>query len=259
MDKISTILVPFDFSNPSKKALDYAVYYLGKNKNMKIILAHVSENPNADRPLENYEAIEKEYDLTDRVEWVFSSGNLIDALLAIQGERRIDLIIMGTSGSQDETTASQTNTSELVIEADCPVLAVPYNDKKIKIEHIALVLGKEKIDDTKSLNTLLDMARGFNAKVHVITVKNEPGLYGYSSIDEENENTLAYYLENFYSDHTFIENTDVVEGIFSYVDKKGIDIITILPRNHAQKSEPSKGQLTQVLTLHSQVPILAID
>jgi hypothetical protein len=51
----------------------------------------------------------------------------------------------------------------------------------------------------------------------------------------------------------------VVEGIFSYVSKKDIDMITILPRNHAKKSEPSEGQLTQVLTQRSQVPVLAID
>jgi hypothetical protein len=120
-------------------------------------------------------------------------------------------------------------------------------------------LGKEKIEDTEALQTLLDLARKFNAKVHVLTIENKPGSYGYSNIDVENESTLGYYLENFYVDHTFIRNPDLVEGIFSYVSKKDIDVITILPRNHIKEGEASEGQLTQMLTLHSKVPILAID
>jgi nucleotide-binding universal stress UspA family protein len=259
MDKLATVLVPFDFSGASKKALDYAVNFIGKNKGMKVVLAYVSENQNTAIPEKDLDKTVKKYDLNGRMEWVSASGTLIAALINIQKKRQIDLVIMGTSGVTDEKVQSETHTSTLVLEADCPVLVVPYNDKKFKIKHIALVLGKEKIDDTETLNTLLDVARKFNAKVHVVTIENKPESYGYSNIDVENENALAYYLENFYEDHTFIKNPDVVEGIFSYVSKKDIDMITILPRNHAKKSEPSEGQLTQVLTQRSQVPVLAID
>jgi nucleotide-binding universal stress UspA family protein len=177
----------------------------------------------------------------------------------MQKKQKVDMVIMGTSGVSEESILSKTNTSELVLEADFPVLVIPKNAKSFRIKHIALVLGKEKIEDTEALQTLLDLARKFNAKVHVLTIENKPGSYGYSNIDVENESTLGYYLENFYVDHTFIRNPDLVEGIFSYVSKKDIDVITILPRNHIKEGEASEGQLTQMLTLHSKVPILAID
>lgn len=259
MDKISKILVPFNFSRTSRKALDYAVDFMKDNKEMGLILAYITQDHNTDMLSKAFDATVKKYDLKNRVEWLAMSGSLTESLIDIQKKEAIDLVIMGTFRSNFEENSSDSNTSELVLAADCPVLVVPYNQKEFRIKHIALVLGKEKIDNTETLNILLDVARRFNAKVHVVTIENKSESYGYSKTDAENENTLAYYLESFYEDHTFIRNPDVVEGIFSYVSKKSIDMIAILPRNHAKKSQPSKGQLTQSLTLRSEVPILAID
>ena len=55
------------------------------------------------------------------------------------------------------------------------------------------------------------------------------------------------------------KNTDIEKGIFDYVREKNIDMLAILPRNHAKKSKPSEGRLTRLLTLHTEVPLLTID
>lgn len=259
MDKISTILVPFNFSRTSKKALDYAVNFIGQKKNMKIVLCHISEEHTADTLQEKFNTTVEKYKMKNDIEWLVTSGPLTASLAAIQKEKNIDLIIMGTFGMITDDEVAMTNTTKVVLEVDCPVLAVPYTTDDFKIKNIALVLGKEEIDDREDLGTLLDISRKFDAKVHVITIQNRPESYGYSKVDKKNESTLAYYLEDFYSDHTFIENPDVLEGILSYASEKAIDMIAILPRNHSQKSEPSDGQLTQLLTLYSRVPVLAID
>lgn len=259
MKKISTILVPFDFSRTSKKALDYAVSFVGQNKKMKIILGYISNGQNQDKLEKSFIDTLDKYKIKNQIEWSVTSGFLTDSLMKIQGEKNIDLIIMGTLGIDTGGEVQITNTSDLVLNIDCPVLVVPYSVEEFKIKNIALVLGKEEIEDHKILGVLLDVASKFNAKVHVITIKNRPETYGYSNADMTNENTLAYYLENFYSDHTFIENPDVVEGILSYASEKAIDMLAILPRNHSKESEPSEGHLTRLLTLHSKIPVLAID
>ncbi|SDE44516.1 Universal stress protein family protein [Pricia antarctica] len=46
MNKISTILVPFDFSESAKKALEYAVAFTGRDDDIQIVLAHVSGHGN---------------------------------------------------------------------------------------------------------------------------------------------------------------------------------------------------------------------
>lgn len=258
MKKISTILVPFDFSNISEEALKYAVKYVGNDENLKIILAHISNEHNSDELKAAFKTIEKKYrdELKNEIEWVTMQGELTEALIQIQKNEKIDLIMMGTSG---DPSLEQSNTSDLVLKADCPVMVIPSNLGDFRLENIALVLGKEEIDDTQVLSTLLSVAQKFNAKVHVITIENKPETFGYSESDEKNENTIQYYLENFYSEHVFIENPDVVEGILEYASQREIDVITILPRNHTKNSQPSKGQLTELLTLQSPIPILAID
>jgi nucleotide-binding universal stress UspA family protein len=261
MDKISTILVPFDFSESAKKALEYAVAFVGRNDDIQIVLAHISGQNNFELLPENFEKIEEKCSrlLKNKLEWTTKGGTLTQSLLDIQKTKDIDLVIMGTSGTDKKDDTAHTNTSKLILEADCPVLVVPLNYHEFKVKRIALVLGKEEIDDNEDLGTLLEVARRFNAKVYVLTIENLPGNYGYTEEEERNEKSMKYYLENFYEERVFIENPDVVKGILTYASEKDIDIISILPRNHAKLSEPSKGQLTEILTLHSKVPVLAID
>lgn len=261
MNKIATILVPFDFSEPSKKALEYAVEFVDQDDNMKIMLAHISGDGNSNLLPENFRKIEEQYNpmLKNKLEWITQSGNLTQSLLEIQKTRRIDLVIMGTLGTNKKEITRLSNASKLVLAADCPVLVIPHGSNKFRIRKIALVLGQEEIEDSEVLSTLLNISRRFNAKVHVVTIQNRPESYGYSETDEKNENAIAYYLENFYSEHSFIDNPDVVEGILNYANEKEIDMIAILPRNHAVRSVPSEGKLTQMLTLRSKVPVLAID
>lgn len=259
MDKILTILVPFNFSRTSKKALDYAVDFVGQNKKMKIILGYITEDHNMDMLQEAFNTTVDKYKIKENMEWMVTPGPLTESLVKIRKEENIDLIIMGTFGTIIEGQAAVSNTSKLVLDVDCPVIVIPYSTEKFKIKNIALVLGKEEIEDHHVLGTLLNVTSKFNAKVHVVTIENRPESYGYSNIDVKNENTLAYYLEDFYSDHTFVENPDVLEGILNYASKKAIDMIAILPRNHSKKSEPSDGHLTELLTLHSKVPVLAIN
>lgn len=261
MDKISTILVPFDFSVSAKRALEYAVAFVGRNDDIHIVLAHISGHGNFQLLPENFKKIKEKYSkvLKNSLEWIIQGGTLTESLLDIQKSKKIDLIIMGTFGAHKKVYRAQTNTSKLLLEADCPVLVVPQSYQEFQVKNIALVLGTKEIDDTEDLGTILEFARRFNAKVHVLTIENLPGSYGYSKEDEKNENSIEYYLENFYADHAFIKNDDLVDGILTYASKNDLDLIAILPLNHAKHSEPSEGLLTQLLSLHSKVPVLAID
>lgn len=261
MNQIRTILIPFNFSRTAERALSYAVDYVGKDESLKILLAYISEDQNFNKHREAFNATKEKYQTTlkHKIEWVSTSGPLTETLIKIQKTENIDLIIMGTFGNLGEWDDDSTNTSKLVFEANCPVLVVPYSFKKFQIQNIGLVLGKEEIEDTHVLGKLLEVARKFNAKVYVITIENKPETYGYSEVDEKNENTIQYYLENFYSEHVFIKNPDIVKGILTYATEKNIDMIAILPRNHTTNGQSSEGQLTQMLTLHSPVPVLAIN
>ena len=261
MRTLSTLLVPFDFSNPSKSALEYAVRFVAKNDRLEIVLVYVQTDTKANGLHERFSKLKEKYSkaLKNPLKWIEVTGSVTDSLIKIQQSQKVDMVIMGTSENRENEVKLISNTSKFVSRIDCPVLVVPENFAEFRIKNIALVLGKEEIDDTDALGTLLEVSRKFNAKVHVLTIENTSEHYGYSKAEQTNENLLEYYLEHFYSEHTFIENTDVVKGILSHVMEKEMDLIAILPRNHAQRSAPSEGKLTELLILKSKIPVLAID
>ena len=267
MSTVKKILVPFDFLEASYNALDYAMNFVGYDKPISIMALWVSEVKPTEHELEelysrltsSLNEIDRKTHLKPRL--ITRIGHLTDTIISTFKEEECDLILMGTMGDEVAEDAI-THTSRLVLEAEGPVLAVPFGTEVRTPQRIALVLGKEEIENTAVLELLLDISRLFNAEVHVLTIY-EGSVYDEkmtgSPSSEKNEDTLEYYLEHFYVEHVFTKNQDVEKGILDYVEEKEIDLLAILPRNHAEKTRPSEGRLTKLLTLHSKVPVLALD
>jgi nucleotide-binding universal stress UspA family protein len=263
MSTIKKILIPFDFTEPAIGALEYGLKFVGYQRAIAIEAIYASKaatsTADAEEARENFNAIVASLNHKTMLPpaLTIAQGGLTETILSERNKEQADLIIMGTMG---DTSADEpvTNTSKLVLEADCPVLTVPYGGELDTPKEIALVLGKETIEHPTVLATLLDVSRMFNAKVHVLTIYKD-SIYDEAVVVEDNEETLAYYLEHFYAEHTFEKNQDIEKGILEYIAEKNIDLLAIIPRNHADKTQPSEGRLTKLLTLHSKVPVLSLD
>ncbi|WP_445385654.1 universal stress protein [Robiginitalea sp. IMCC44478] len=260
MERIASILIPYNFSEPSEKALQYAFEFAGRHSSMHLKICFIGadeKHPDFELAFTDIKAsLNKAF--VAKLSWTSLPEPTVEALLQKQLELKSDLVIMGTSGSDDPTAT--THTSQMVLEATCPVLVIPGEiTEEFRLKKIALILGQREIDDKRDLATLLDVCRKFNAVVHVLTVAGHEGGYGYSEEEETNEELLEYYLESFYSNHVFIEKDDVVAAIFDYVEEHEMDIIAIFPNNHTLKGTPSEGRLTRILSLQSKTPLLAIE
>lgn len=181
------------------------------------------------------------------------TGDLNQVILDTKETQEVDLIVMGTSGSTGKEDSS--NTSELLAKADCPVLVIPKNTAEFQLKNIALAIDDKEFDDASHLGIIHDFARWFDAKVHLLTIENEDSPVKAN----KNSETLEYYLDTLDYRHSFEKNMDIEKGINDYIIQKDIDILAIMPRNHAKKSEPSEGRLTKVLALNCIKPLLVID
>ncbi|MBR9853504.1 MAG: universal stress protein [Algicola sp.] len=263
MSSLNKILIPFDFSEASVNALEYVVNFVGPDRSIGILGLYVGAMPITEADSEklgnDFVKMLDSFNVRLKVapKFITKTGSVVKTILAAQEESDSDLIMMGTMGDKI-TDEAITNTSKLVLEANCPVISVPYGTSIKEPKAIALVMGGEKIDDKSVLGTLLDIVRSFNAKVHVLTIYKD-SVYDEEAVKESNENLLEYYLEHFYVEHSFSKNQDVEQGILDYINEKNIDLLTILPRNHTEKSTPSEGRLTKLLTLHSEIPVLTLD
>ncbi len=260
MSTITKILIPIDFSKSAKNALDYAIHFCSDKTCTEITLIYVKE----EKEISESEILAQLKWCKDRFSEpegikcnvLIKEGSLNDALIQEQRESGYDLIIMGTKGADKQGIMVTTHTSSLVQKADCPVLVIPESCDTFSVSNIALALDKREIDDSFALGILHDIARKNDAKVHILTIESENEKY---PNEDKNESVLEYYLETLDYRYSFPNNSDIETGIMDYVKEKKIDLLAILPRNHAKKSPPSEGRLTKLLTLHSDVPVLTID
>ncbi|SHG58228.1 Nucleotide-binding universal stress protein, UspA family [Salegentibacter echinorum] len=259
---MKNILIPFDFSKASYNALDYAVQFAADSPQLNLHLLHVNtEDGNETEIMERLHEVVSKYkkNQTPEIKLYVLTGQLNSSILSIQEELKIDLMIMGTTGAQVGKETMDTNTSKFVHKADLPVLVIPENTKNFRIKTIILSLGKDKIADKNVLHNLLDVSRRFNAQVHVLTIDRGQKNIGYTEEDESNERTLQYFLEMFYSHHSFHENEDIEKGIKEYLEANHVDMLAIMPNTHLEEGEASKGSLTRILTLRTQTPLLILD
>ena len=263
MKSIKNILVPFNLESAAIWGLEYALDFSDRDSDIKIHLLYVGDTENKEKILEDIlESIEslmlKHPAFRGKINILIKAGDVVDTIIATRNELQSDLIVIGTAGIH-QGQKDHTITSDLVLKSDCPVIVIPSKYDEFVVKKIALVLDTKLIEDAEVLGTLLDFARRFNAEVYVLTIyKSETEVHDIPDEDKI-EQILEYYLDKFYVTHAFIENDDLEEGIFDYVEENEIDVLAILPRIHAKKLKPSKGELTKLLTLKTRIPLLAID
>lgn len=263
MNRIHHILLPTDFSPCAHTAFRYAQHLAIDDESFALTVLHV---PRRTPDAAEREAIQQRFtDMKDSLsprlqetsQFLVQEGELVSTIVSAQQSQKADMIVMGTDGSDEEEAQADSRTARLVLEADCPVLVVPNEAQNFHLKQIAVALDQHDIDDESSLGVVHDIGRWFGAKIHLLTIRS--GTNTTSAQDQEAERLLAYYLETLDYRHSFPQHTDIEQGITEYVQQHSIDLLAILPRNHAQKTQPSEGRLTKLLTLHTEVPLLAVD
>lgn len=263
MNRIHQVLIPTDFSPCARIAFHYAQHLATDDDSFALIVLHVPHRSpdEAEREAIQQRFAQMKQSLSPRLQatsqFLVKEGDLVNTVLHTQQAQHIDLIVMGTDGSDEEEAQAESRTARLVLEADCPVLVIPANAQDFRMKQIALALGQNEIDDESSLGVLHDLARWFGAKIHLLTIRPQTSLS--PAQDQESEKLLEYYLETLDYRHAFPQNIDIEQGISDYIREHDIDLLAILPHNHAKKTKPSEGRLTKLLTLHTQIPLLAID
>lgn len=143
------ILVPVDYSEPSKRALERAVS-LARDVNAKLVLLFAWAAPYAPLPIQSDELTEKQKTLFDLVRkeceetmiefirqiqaraddvdlsWIIVSGEPAEIILDQSKQQGVDLIIMGSHGRSNAARWFLGSVAEAVLRhSNCPVLVVP--------------------------------------------------------------------------------------------------------------------------------------
>jgi len=271
------ILFPTDFSKTANNAFIYALK-LAENINAEIITLHVYELPIIDNQgfpsylfeiydtieisnFENYKdqvpALRKiaEKNNLDHIKMshVLQQGSLVPIINEIAKKDHIDYVVMGTkgaSGLREKFIGS--NTATVISNISPYVLAIPEDCHFHAIKQIAFTTGfKDK--DRIALRDVLEIARGFDARVHCLYVKTPN-----SKVTEDIVQDWKTDFDDQDVVFHIVENEDIKDAIMLFTKKNKIDVLAMIDYKRGFFEELFAHSLTQKIAFEIDIPILAL-
>ena len=271
------ILVPCDFSAPAQEAFATAVT-IAQKSNGSVFVLNVVPFPALLEPYAMGEALPMNYNVdlakdlqqdarksfdkmnaklgknARMVEFESIIGGLVETIQSTIDAQKIDLIVMGTSGSSGFSEIFiGSNTEKVVRFASTPVIAVREAPAINLIKNILLpttcgLNQKAFITELKKLQSF------FNARLHVLLI-NTPLNFKRDAegIEALREFVKHYQLEDYELHFKSYYNED--DGIMDFAIETKMDIIAM--GTHARKglSHLFTPSITERVVNHTHVPI----
>ncbi len=275
------ILVPTDFSNNSKHALQVAATIAEKIKG-RVEILHANTAVAYAPPLPDY-YVPEAYDMTEyyenaaeelytlknelagsgkfdhvKIETVVEEGFLYSTVRRIAEEDRADLIVMGTKGATGATEFFVgSNTEKVVRTAPCAVLAVPENSGPFELKTVILPTTLRK-DQAPVFRALREWQQYFDFEVKVLYLNNPAGF----DTNEEIENAVKAFADAaglkkvtpFISGNTFNEEASILQ----FSGQEHADLIAMGTHQRQGLSHLLFGSLTEDTANHSDIPVLSV-
>ncbi|MDD2985261.1 universal stress protein [Flavobacterium sp.] len=271
------ILFPTDFSEASKNAFVYALKLADAIK-AEVITLHAYELPqlNVGRlpntikevydniELENFDdfkgqipvlrEIAEKYQLGHvKLTNMLKHGDIIWTIKNVVKEEHIDYVVMGTKGATGlKETFLGSNTGSVITEVDAIVIGVPESSEFTGIHNIVFSTRyREK--DLKAIKQLVPLAELFGAKIHCLYIKTKK-----SDVNPVVIEDWKFLLKDANVIFHTVESENVKDSILNFVDSYNIDMLAMLNYKRGFFEELFKQSLTQKLSYHVKVPILAL-
>ena len=262
------ILVPTDFSDNARLALDYAID-LADQFDAQLTLLHcyrVITSTGSFISMERYLKEDAERDMTALVEEVkgqkkdmeidyeIRRGDAVLLASDIADRSNYDLIVMGTQGASGLKSILMGSTARGLLErAKTPMLVIPKNCTYKPIKKIVFATDDLHFSLMDEVHSLFKLAQKLVAKVLILHVK-ERGTD--VNVDPRSEDLLKGV------DHKYhiIERTDkgIDESIETFAEKYEADMICMIKQERGFWGKLFHASLTEKELIHTTLPLLLL-
>lgn len=262
---VSTIVVPYDFSDCATDALRVAAS-IARRTGACIEVVHVYEQMTDFHP-ENQRLREDIEARLDRVpELPFLQGLELKRFMLRQlaltemfrNERiaQADLIVMGSHGATGLRGIVGSNTQRIVRTAPMPVLVIKHRIEDLRVDDLVYASNFTPTDVEKfdAFRPVLDI---WDPKVHLLKV-NTPKAFERS---EDSHRAIDAFLQRHELRKftaTVYNDLSIEEGILNFA--RGIDADMIAMATHGRKGffQVVNGSLTEDIVNHTTFPVLSV-
>jgi len=276
------LLIPTDFSDNAKKALEYVIE-IAKVSETSIYLLNVIEPVTSSirQPYPGHEKLEKEIENNRigelnalqksilqqypdiKIESEVVRGTIINSVIDFAESKQIDLIVMGTKGATGLQEIFMGSVSAGTIgRSKIPVLTVP-NDYIFKTPDGILFATNRFEENAELLNKIVEIANLFSASIHVAVFVDTDTAVAADYIQNTRQLTnYLDYLKNAFPGIVFkaelLEGNVFEEIIEKYNTKNEVDIIAMITYPKSFWERLLKKSMTKKMAFHSKIPVLAI-
>ncbi len=276
---MNRILVPVDFSAPSDWGFYYA-YQLAKQFEAEIVALHLYRPPYVDTTMppamvqgvikereelmlshlkSNTEPPLREKDHSVQIRHVVESWATA-SITEIAKRENVDLIVMGTHGADGAfDKVWGTNTSKVVAEAPCPVLAIP---RQVEFHNLRTITYATDFDatDIDNITQLVLFAQMTSATVHVVHITDINGAESASNSSrrEAFEKAFNEKFAGMNVSFTVRTATSVEDGLETFLRINHIDIVSMMTRKRNFWEKMFNNQsVTRSMAMRTRIPLLA--
>jgi nucleotide-binding universal stress UspA family protein len=268
------ILVPCDFSGPSKEAFKVASEIAQKAKG-EIFVVYAIPNPALYNPgisgegfaysdqlimdietdaKENFEQLKATVGQGIQTSLQLKVGSIFEFIKEFTRTRKIDLIVMGTSGSSGlQEILIGSNTEKVVRFADVPVLVVRTAFTLSSVKNI-LVPSTLGLDQTGFFKNVTDLQTFFNATLHVLLVNTPDGFRRNAEAQEAfAEFARHYHLSN--CQFHFRSDYSEEAGIMDFMQHEKMDLLAMGTHGRIGLAHLFNGSITEHVVNHIEYPV----
>jgi nucleotide-binding universal stress UspA family protein len=274
------ILVPTDFSKPAMVATEVGAD-IARKAGAELTLLHVIEEAVAnslnvegqvtadsgwEEKLFTMKLIEKakkqmaklveDPKLADvKLKQELRVGSPYHGMNAIITERKVDLVVMGTSGRSDlEEMIIGSNTEKVVRTAHCPVLTLHNKPASKNFKDIVYATSMDKHEEVFS-RIVRATQKLYDSTIHLVRI-NTPGNFQRDVVVKKYMQDFAKKLQLKNFTINVFNDISEEEGIIYFADSINADLVAMSTHGRTGFAHVLAGSIAEEVVSHSRRPVL---
>lgn len=267
---MKTILLPTDFSDNAKAAIDYAISMLN-DEHCYYILLNTYERPRTGQSMlksiidilrndskrglkKETKRIKEKFNIKN-IEVISEEGSFITIVNSIIEKRKIDLVFVGSKGESNiEDIIIGSNTARVIKYIDFPSMIIPIKQIFKEPKIILFPVDLKEISREEVVAPLIYIAKKYNSEIKVLYVDR-----GKKEFDKlEFENRISSILKDTKFSFNYIENSDIPDGINKFLEDNPADFLALIKRKGRLFDNIFHQSLTKRIALNARYPLLAL-